>query len=448
MAETIAAIATAMMPSGIGIVRISGPKSRSVFQTLTNSDPIHRLAHLKKIRDRSGCVLDQAILIFFEGPNSFTGDDVLEIHAHGSPILLNMILEEILFLGVRLARPGEFSERAFLSGKIDLLQAEAIADIIESGSTSAVRASIQSLQGAFSEKVNLISEQVYQCRVYLEACIDFADDLDDRLYIDQIMDGISKTIEKIEILLSQAENSLILRSTPLIVLLGLPNAGKSSIMNAMTGSDVAIVHHIAGTTRDVIKEQIRIKDYAVTLLDTAGLHETENEVEQAGIDRAVNQAVQADIHVWVQDVQNGKTSVPSHWRSSLNLHDRNPIFVWNKSDLLSDEQREQILGELGPDECLVSANQKQGIDRLQELILSRITQNHSEVPFLARSRHLDLLRKTLASLQYCMSDLSTDTYDLLAEELKKAHDFLGEMTGKISNDELLGKIFSSFCLGK
>ena len=448
MTDTIAAISSGLVPSGVGIIRVSGPKSRYICANLTNFEPVPRLAQVKKIRDRSGKVLDHAVLLFFEEPNSFTGEDVLEIHAHGNPILLNMILEEIFFFGIRPARPGEFTERAFLNGKIDLLQAEAIADLIDSTSTSAVRASIQSLQGVFSDKVHVVSEIIYECRVYLEACIDFADDLDERLYIDQINNGINQAINEIQLLLHFSKNSLILRSTPSVVLLGLPNAGKSSILNALSGNDIAIVHHIAGTTRDIIKEQIRIDDYSITLIDTAGLHQTSNDVERIGIERALEQANKADIHIWVHDAQKGKSSLDEDLKLLKNINDLNPIVVWNKLDLLSQEQIRLLEAGLGSNECLVSANKKIGINQLQRLIFSQVQEQHAEVPFLARTRHVDLLRKTKCSLEYCQSDLIYQSYDLLAEELKKAHDYLGEMTGKISNDELLGRIFSSFCLGK
>lgn len=443
--DTIAAQATPPGQGGIGIIRISGPAAYDIALQLTARKTIKpRTATFSAFYADSHQLLDEGLLLFFPGPNSFTGEDVIECQLHGSPVVLDLTLQMITELGARLARPGEFSERAFHNGKIDLAQAEAIADLIESGTEAAARMAVRSLQGVFSEYIEQLVEAVIKLRMYVEAAIDFPEEEIDFLSDGKVEKELHDIINQISLVMKKAKQGSLINEGMKLVIAGFPNAGKSSLLNALSGNESAIVTDIPGTTRDVLKEQIHIDGMPVHLIDTAGIRESENVVEQEGIRRAQQQIKQADHILWVYD------AVLDPFHSSFDqstLPENIPVtFIRNKIDNLEEHP---VINE-HKNEIALSAKQHTGIELLTEH-LKRVMgyRGEQEGEFLARRRHLDALQKAERHLHQALDALLTlQAGELLAEELRLVQNNLNEITGEFTNEDLLGKIFSSFCIGK
>ncbi|MGC7589169.1 tRNA uridine-5-carboxymethylaminomethyl(34) synthesis GTPase MnmE [Bisgaard Taxon 46] len=452
MKETIVAQATAPGRGGIGILRVSGPKAVDVANAVLGKCPKPRMADYLPFKDLDGTVLDQGIALYFKAPNSFTGEDVLELQGHGGQVVLDLLLKRILQVdGIRLARPGEFSEQAFLNDKLDLAQAEAIADLIDASSEQAARSALKSLQGEFSNKVNQLVDSVIYLRTYVEAAIDFPDEEIDFLADGKIETHLNDIIGQLDKVRSEAKQGSILREGMKVVIAGRPNAGKSSLLNALAGREAAIVTDIAGTTRDVLREHIHIDGMPLHIIDTAGLREATDEVERIGIVRAWSEIEQADrillmLDSTEQDNQD-LDKVRSEFLAKLPSHIPVTI-VRNKADLSGEAEGMQESD--GYTIVALSAKTQQGVELLREhLKQSMGYQTNMEGGFLARRRHLDALEKAAEHLQLGHVQL-TQFYagELLAEELRMVQDNLSEITGQFTSDDLLGNIFSSFCIGK
>ena len=446
--DTIVAQATPPGRGGVGILRISGLKARDVAQAVLGKLPKPRYADYLPFKDSDGSALDQGIALWFPGPNSFTGEDVLELQGHGGPVILDLLLKRILTLpGVRIARPGEFSERAFLNDKLDLAQAEAIADLIDASSEQAARSALNSLQGAFSTRVNHLVEALTHLRIYVEAAIDFPDE-----EIDFLSDGkIEAQLNAVIAVRAEARQGSLLREGMKVVIAGRPNAGKSSLLNALAGREAAIVTDIAGTTRDVLREHIHIDGMPLHIIDTAGLRDANDEVERIGIERAWQEIEQADRVLFMVDgTTTGATDPADIWPDFIARLPKNlPItVVRNKADITGETLG---LSEVN-DHSLVrlSARTGEGVDVLRNhLKQSMGFETNMEGGFLARRRHLQALSDAAEHLQQGKAQLlGAWAGELLAEELRLAQQNLSEITGEFTSDDLLGRIFSSFCIGK
>ena len=451
--DTIVAQATAPGKGGVGIIRVSGPKARDVAQVILGKCPKPRYADYLPFKTQSGDVLDQGIALFFAGPNSFTGEDVLELQGHGGPVILDLLLKEICMVAdVRLARAGEFSERAFLNDKIDLTQAEAIADLIESTSEQAAKSALQSLQGEFSNKIHQLVELMIHLRIYVEAAIDFPDEEIDFLSDGKVAGDLNHIIEQLDSVRQQAKQGAIMREGMKVVIAGRPNAGKSSLLNALSGKETAIVTEIAGTTRDVLKEHIHIDGMPLHIIDTAGLRESPDKVEQIGIQRAWQEIEQADkVLLMVDASQNDSLEPDKIWPEFIaKLPENMPVtIIRNKIDLLTgDKQDIRVDGPLPV--ISLSAQQDKGVDALKTHLKKAMGfQGTTEGTFMARRRHLDALERAASHLETGKEQLhSFIAGEILAEELRLAQQHLNEITGEFSSDDLLGRIFSSFCIGK
>ena len=452
MKETIVAQATAPGRGGIGILRVSGPKALEVAQAVLGKCPKPRMADYLPFKDANGTVLDQGIALYFKSPNSFTGEDVLELQGHGGQVVLDLLLKRILQLdGVRLARPGEFSEQAFLNDKLDLAQAEAIADLIDATSEQAARSALKSLQGEFSNKVNQLVDSVIYLRTYVEASIDFPDEEIDFLADGKIEAKLREIIDQLDLVSSEAKQGSILREGMKVVIAGRPNAGKSSLLNALAGREAAIVTDIAGTTRDVLREHIHIDGMPLHIIDTAGLREATDEVERIGISRAWTEIEQADRIILMLDSSDPDSQniekVRSEFLSKL-PNNMSVTIVRNKVDLSGEAVG--IKEENGTTTICLSAQTHQGVDLLREHLKQAMGfQTGMEGGFLARRRHLDALEKAAEHLQIGLVQLTEfHAGELLAEELRLVQANLSEITGQFTSDDLLGNIFSSFCIGK
>ena len=452
MKETIVAQATAPGRGGIGILRISGPLATEVAQSVLGKCPKPRMADYLPFKDSDGTVLDQGIALYFKSPNSFTGEDVLELQGHGGQIVLDLLLKRILQIdGIRLARPGEFSEQAFLNDKLDLAQAEAIADLIDATSEQAARSALKSLQGEFSKKVNELVESVIYLRTYVEASIDFPDEEIDFLADGKIEENLRGIINQLEDVRSEAKQGSILREGMKVVIAGRPNAGKSSLLNALAGREAAIVTDIAGTTRDVLREHIHIDGMPLHIIDTAGLRDATDEVERIGISRAWTEIEQADRIILMLDSSDPESADLSKVRSEFlaKLPTTLPVtIVRNKIDLNGEQASESQ--EDGYQMISLSAQTHDGVQLLREHLKQTMGfQTGMEGGFLARRRHLDALEKAAEHLQIGLVQLTEfHAGELLAEELRLVQTYLSEITGEFTSDDLLGNIFSSFCIGK
>ncbi|KQB54664.1 tRNA modification GTPase MnmE [Pseudomonas endophytica] len=451
-AQTIAAVATAQGRGGVGIVRISGPLASLAAHAFTGRELKPRYAHYGPFHGESGEVLDEGIALYFPGPNSFTGEDVLELQGHGGPIVLDMLLQRCVELGCRLARPGEFSERAFLNDKLDLAQAEAIADLIEASSAQAARNALRSLQGAFSHRVHNLTEQLISLRIYVEAAIDFPEEEIDFLADGHVLGMLDKVREELSTVKREAGQGALLRDGMTVVIAGRPNAGKSSLLNALAGREAAIVTEIAGTTRDVLREHIHIDGMPLHVVDTAGLRDTEDQVEKIGVQRALKAIGEADRVLLVVDATAPEANDPfALWPEFLE-HRPDPAkvtLIRNKADL-SGEAVELEVSADGHVTISLSARSTEGLDLLREHLKACMGyEQTSESSFSARRRHLEALQHASDALEHGRSQLTlAGAGELLAEDLRMAQQFLGEITGAFSSDDLLGRIFSSFCIGK
>ncbi|MCW8908127.1 MAG: tRNA uridine-5-carboxymethylaminomethyl(34) synthesis GTPase MnmE [Sedimenticola sp.] len=444
--ESIAAIATPPGMGGVGVIRVSGSRARQVAESLSGIAPVPRHAHLARFRDADGATLDQGLLLFFPSPHSFTGEDVLELQGHGGPVVMDLLLQRVLACGVRLAHPGEFSQRAFLNGKLDLAQAEAIADLIESGTASAARLAARSLEGAFSQHIHQLVEQLTLLRMYVEAAIDFPEEEVDFLSEGKVGEDLQAIISRLQQVQKSAHTGRLLRDGMTLVIAGLPNAGKSSLLNALAGRESAIVTEIPGTTRDLLREQIQIDGMPLHLVDTAGLRDSSDRVEQEGIRRAREEIARADRILWIFD----ESRDPQHQAFDETLLPRGvPVtFVRNKIDKSRSVPELRETGQ-GP-EIALSAKTGEGIDLLREHL--KACMNYSadiEGEFIARRRHLQAIERAGEHLLSGRDALQNGAAgELLAEDLRQAQLALGEITGEFSADDLLGKIFGSFCIGK
>lgn len=450
--DTIVAQATPPGRGGVGILRVSGRQAKEVAMALLGKLPKPRYADYLPFKDTDGSVLDQGIALYFPGPNSFTGEDVLELQGHGGPVILDLLLKRILQMPeVRIARPGEFSERAFLNDKLDLAQAEAIADLIDASSEQAARSAVNSLQGAFSNRVNQLVEALTHLRIFVEAAIDFPDEEIDFLSDGKIEAQLNGVMGELQAVRAEARQGSLLREGMKVVIAGRPNAGKSSLLNALAGREAAIVTDIAGTTRDVLREHIHIDGMPLHIIDTAGLREASDEVERIGIERAWNEIEQADRVLFMVDGTTTDAIEPaSIWPEFMaRLPKTLPItVVRNKADMTGEALG---LSEVnGYSLIRLSARTGEGIDVLRDhLKQSMGFTSNMEGGFLARRRHLQALETAAEHLEQGKEQLvSAYAGELLAEEMRLAQQALSEITGEFTSDDLLGRIFSSFCIGK
>jgi tRNA modification GTPase len=443
-ADTIAAIASANGAAGVGVLRISGPAVPAIAQQLLGRAPEPRRAHMNAWRDNEGELIDRGLLLYFPAPASYTGEHVLELQGHGSPVLLDALLRRVCELGARLARPGEFTERAFLNGKLDLAQAEAVADLIAARSRAGARAALQSMEGVFSRKVDQLLQALIALRVHIEAAIDFPEEEIDFLADPAIAHQLHDLRTALADLLREAERGLRLNDGLRVAIVGRPNAGKSSLLNALSGSERAIVTDIAGTTRDVLRESLQLDGIALELADTAGLRETDDPVEREGVRRAQGELIRADVVLLVTDAEHARTdlallaSVPAGVER---------IVAINKIDLDAaaehDEQRDGMVW------LWLSAKTGAGLDALRNTLKQLAGAGGGEGAFSARRRHVQALRQVAVHLERTDALLDTNRAgELAAEELRQAQHALGEITGTYTSDDLLGAIFSSFCIGK
>ena len=441
--DTIVAAATPPGTGGIGVVRISGSDTESIASTMLGSVPEPRVATYRSFRGSGGNPLDSGLALYFPAPASFTGEPVLELHGHGGPVVVASVVNAVVELGARQAEPGEFSKRAFLNGKLDLAQAEAIADLIGSGTEQAARAALRSLGGAFSSEVHALSEKLTDLRTYVEAAIDFPEEEVDFLSDGELGRRLADCAESFTALLEKASLGRLLRDGYQVVIVGKPNAGKSSLMNRLSGEDTAIVTEIAGTTRDVLREQINVNGLAVELVDTAGLRENPDRVEAEGIRRARNAMANADAVLWIQDATDA-----GHDALDEPLPQDIPVtIVRNKIDISGDEPG---VVEGDPPCVMLSAKTGAGVDALHERIQALAGfRDTGEGAFTARRRHVHALRAAAGHFEAGRAALETGRAgELLAEELRLAQQELGSITGEVTSDELLGRIFAAFCIGK
>lgn len=449
--DTIAAVATPPGRGGVGIIRISGPKALDVGRAMLPLIPKPRYAQYGAFLDEHGTTLDEGIALFFPSPNSFTGEDVLELQGHGGPVILQLLLDRVVSLGCRIARPGEFSERAFLNDKIDLTQAEAIADLIDASSKQAARSAVRSLQGDFSEAVHALVEQLIQLRIYVEAAIDFPEEEIDFLSDGKVETDLRSIMSRLETVMVTANQGSLMREGMTVVIAGRPNAGKSSLLNALAGQERAIVTDIAGTTRDVLKEHIHIDGMPLHIIDTAGLRDAPDEVERIGVERAWQEIENADRILLMVDASETDSDQPDViWPDFIDrLTDTDRItVVRNKIDQTEEEPGLVLIGQRPV--VRISAKDRLGIDELRVHLkqLMGFEGNH-EAGFIARKRHLEALHTASAALENGLNQLLTAAAgELLAEDLRVAQNTLNEITGEFSSDDLLGRIFSSFCIGK
>lgn len=443
---TIAAIATPPGTGGVGIIRLSGSEAGDIASKLAGSLPKPRYAGFRQFKDRDQQTLDEGILIFFPGPNSFTGEDVVEIQGHGGNVVMNLLLSRCVELGAVLAKPGEFSERAFHNNRLDLAQAEAISDLITSGSSQAARAAIRSLQGEFSEQIQSLVEELIQLRMYVEAAIDFPEEEVDFLSDGHIANALVDIRRQFEHISAHAKQGKIMRDGMTVVLAGQPNVGKSSLLNCLTGEDTAIVTNIPGTTRDVLKEQINIDGMPLHVIDTAGLRDSEDQVEQEGMRRAHKEIAKADRLLLLIDIRSGLGQVERELISSLPAG-LEVTLVRNKADLV-DLEAPSV--DSVADVIDISAKQKLGVPELRDHLKAVMGfESQAEGVFMARQRHLDALKNARQHLENSVEQLHEYAAgELVAEELRLSQSFLSEITGEFTSDDLLGRIFSSFCIGK
>ena len=455
----IAAIATPSGVGGIGVVRISGTNLEGLATQFLGEPPRPRHAHYFVLRDAKNEQIDQALLIYFRAPASFTGEDVIEIHCHGGPritqAVLNRALEVGRSYGMVAAGPGDFSLRAYLNGKIDLVQAEAIADLINAQSDAALRGATLSLQGAFSSQINRLVEQITQLRILVESTLDFPEEEIEFIEAANAKERLEKIISALDVLLVTSRQGKILRDGIRIVLVGPPNAGKSSLLNQLIGEERAIVTPLAGTTRDRIIENITIDGVPIHLVDTAGLRSSDDVVEKIGISQTWDEIIKADVILFMHDVTQIKTEAFNNLEKEIlgrSRKDAQLLVVMNKVDLLGREQKEDLEKISESNAIFISAKTGEGINELKKAILSFIGLQGANLGgvFTARARHLLAIEKAREHLIKGQPHgfSGNRSLELFAEELRYAQNNLGEITGKLLPDDLLGRIFSEFCIGK
>ena len=450
--ETIAALATAPGRGGIGIIRVSGILASKIAETVLGKVPPPRMAEHLPYLDESGEVLDIGLALYFPAPNSFTGEDVLELQGHGGPVVLDLLLKRVYGLGARPARPGEFSERAFLNNKMDLTQAEAISDLIDCASEQAARLAVRSLQGEFSKQVHVLVGLITELRVYVESAIDFPEEEIDFLADGQVQSQLANVQQVLRETEQAAHQGNLLREGMTVVIAGRPNAGKSTLLNALAGRETAIVTSVPGTTRDILREHIQIDGLPLHIIDTAGLRESEDPVEQEGVRRAWKEIESADRILLLHDATQAFDDKEEVLRESLLQAGPPMTLVMNKVDLVDnvklDSKQANIDSELV--ESRVSAQTGEGLEQLKDHLKQCVGyQSGGEGQFMARRRHLEALKQASQHLEQGAKQLKEfSAGEILAEELRLAQRVLGEITGEVTADDLLGEIFSSFCIGK
>lgn len=441
--DTIAAIATPPGRGGVGIIRVSGPLVKNIAKKILDKIPKPRFADYLPFLDNNNETIDSGLALYFVAPNSFTGEDILELQGHGGPVVMDLLLQQVISLGARIAKPGEFSERAFLNDKVDLAQAEAIADLIEAGSEQAAKSAIKSLQGEFSQCIDDSVEALTHLRMYVEAAIDFPEEEIDFLSDGHVTKSLENILSEMDKIFASAQQGVLLRDGMRVVLIGQPNTGKSSLLNALAGRDSAIVTHIAGTTRDVLREEINIDGMPLHVIDTAGLRESDDVVEQEGIKRTWIEIEQADRALLLVDDKAGITEEDEKIRLKL-PKSLGVTIVRNKIDLTKN------IAQQNNNEISLSAKSEEGVELLRAHLKKIMGYTGlTEGVFLARRRHLDALIRAKELVLNGQTQLQEyKAGELLAEDLRQAQHALGEITGFVSSDALLGKIFSSFCIGK
>lgn len=441
---TIAAIATAPGRGGIGVVRVSGGELSEFAFSICGRYPAPRQATLCGFKGADGAVIDQGLLLYFPGPNSFTGEDVIELQGHGGPVVMQMLLQRCVELGARIAQPGEFSQRAFLNDKLDLAQAEAIADLIDASTTGAVRSAQRSLSGEFSRAVNALVAQLIELRMLVEATLDFPEEEVDVIRDTDASQRLQRLNIEIAALGARARQGSLLRTGLHVVLAGLPNVGKSSLLNRLAGEERAIVTDVAGTTRDTLRETIQIEGIPLHIIDTAGLRDTEDKVERMGIERTWKEIERADMVLQLIDARSGETAA-DHAVAVRLPHKLPRIVIHNKCDLAGQAPRREVEGRQV--HLWLSAKQGQGVELLHaELLRLAGWAGHGEDVILARERHLTAIARASDALNRASTQLRQ--LELCAEELRQAQQCLSEITGEFTPDDLLGEIFSRFCIGK
>jgi tRNA modification GTPase len=442
--DTIAAIATASGAGGIGVVRVSGPLSKHIATEILGHCPAPRHAAYLDFKQANGDLLDRGIAIFYPNPHSYTGEDVLELQAHGGTALMQILLSRCIALGARQAEPGEFTRRAYLNDKMDLAQAEAVADVISAATAEAAKSAIRSLSGEFSQRINTLLSKLIDLRMYVEACLDFPEEEIDFITQGRVGEKLALIIEELVSVFAKAKQGSLLREGINVVLVGQPNVGKSSLMNQLAGEEVAIVTSIAGTTRDTIKNAIQINGVPLHIIDTAGLRETDDEVEKFGIARTWRATETANIALLLIDAAHGITDTEKSILERL-PQEIAKIWVHNKIDVTQESA--VITQEEHATHIYLSAKTGVGIDLLKTQLLKLAGyQNNSEGVFMARARHLQALSEVAAHLQLATSQINSA--ELVAEELRLSQEALGSITGEFTPDDLLGEIFSKFCIGK
>ena len=454
--DTIAAIATPPGSGGIGVVRVSGLGAAAVAHAMLGNLPQPRLATLGRFRDANGASLDEGLALWFPGPNSYTGEDVLELQGHGSPAALQLVLSAALATGARMAQPGEFTQRAYLNGRMDLAQAEAVADLIAAGSAAAARAAVRSLSGEFSDRVNALAMGLLQTRALCEASLDFPDERDVPVAV-EFAGPLASLEHTCRALLAATRGGVRVTATPRVVLAGRPNAGKSSLLNALTREDTAIVTPVPGTTRDVLQIEVELAGVGLTLLDTAGLRDTADVVEQEGVRRARAAAVNADLVLYLVDSTDNEALAAAAGDVHALRLDELPgqdaaterlLLVASKVDLAGAGSKDAVLL---PDALRVSTATGEGLAALQTEMLRRLGRGNGEGvgAFSARERHVQSVRQALHHLEAARAaDNAKAGGELVAEELRLAQDALGAITGRTVPDDVLAEVFGRFCIGK
>lgn len=442
--DTIAAIATASGAGGIGIVRISGPLSQSIAVAVLGHCPPPRYAAYLDFNDDQGDLIDRGIAIYYPNPHSYTGEDVLELQAHGGTALMQILLARCIALGARQAEPGEFTRRAYLNDKMDLAQAEAVADVINAATLEAAKSAVRSLSGEFSQTIQVLLQQLIELRMYVEACLDFPEEEIDFITQGRVAEKIANNQQALAQIFSKAKQGALLRDGIQVVLIGQPNVGKSSLLNALAGEEVAIVTAIAGTTRDTIKSAIQINGVPLHVVDTAGLRDTEDEVEKIGIARTYRATETANIALILVDVSHG---IGNEEKSILDRLPQEIVKIWVHNKIDVSHEAPAILEKDGNTHIYLSAKKGLGLDLLkQQLLKVAGYQMRGEGVFMARARHLQALTVVEEHLNNASSQINSA--ELVAEELRLAQEALSSITGEFTPDDLLGEIFSKFCIGK
>lgn len=445
--DTIVAIATPPGRGGIGVIRISGKETRNIIPEVVGKILPPREAHLCTFKDERNQSIDNGLAIYFPAPASYTGEDVLELHGHGGQAVLSLLVNRVVKLGARMARPGEFTERAFLNGKIDLVQAEAVADLIDSTSAQAARSAVRSLEGEFSNKIQVLFDELVAIRTLVEGSLDFSDEDIDFFNPDEISQRLDTCIDEIAIVLKQAKQGTMLREGAQAVIIGKPNVGKSSLLNRLVGKDAAIVTATPGTTRDTVGENVLIDGIQLRIIDTAGLRNTSDEAEIEGIKRARNAAENTDIILLISEAGQKLEEEEKHLLQQL-LKSNSVITIKNKIDLIKEKPDIKIVDNQQA-EISLSAKTGEGIDLLLQHLSKYLGETDvREDAFIARGRHVKALEKTQAHLEKSLQCCDKKKVELLAEELRLAQKMLGNITGIFTTEDLLSEIFSGFCIGK